>query len=57
MSLVYGVSGSTNIPEILAFYKTSKMTGLDVLAMVFLVAGFWLQDGSCAVPHVGAGYI
>lgn len=40
MSLVYGVSGSTNIPEILAFFKTSPVTGLDILAMVFLVAGF-----------------
>jgi len=40
MSLVYGVSGSTNIPEILAFFKTSQVTGLDILAMVFLVAGF-----------------
>ncbi len=41
MSLVYGVSGSTNIPEILAFYKTSPaVTGLDILAMIFLVAGF-----------------
>jgi NADH-quinone oxidoreductase subunit N len=40
MSLVYGVSGSTNIPEILVFFKTSPVTGLDILAMVFLVAGF-----------------
>ncbi len=40
MSLVYGVSGTTNIPGILAFFKTSQVTGLDILAMVFLVAGF-----------------
>jgi len=40
MSLVYGVSGSTNIPEILAYFKTAQVSGLDVLAMVFLVAGF-----------------
>ncbi len=40
MSLVYGVSGTTNIPAILEFFKTSPLTGLDVLAMVFLVAGF-----------------
>ncbi len=40
MSLVYGVSGSTNIPEILAYFKTSQVTGLDILAMIFLVAGF-----------------
>ncbi|GFO97870.1 F420H2 dehydrogenase subunit N [groundwater metagenome] len=40
MSLVYGISGTTNIPEILAFFKTSQVTGLDILAMIFLVAGF-----------------
>lgn len=40
MSLVYGVSGTTNIPAILEFFKTSSVTGLDILAMVFLVAGF-----------------
>jgi proton-translocating NADH-quinone oxidoreductase chain N len=40
MSLVYGVSGTTNIQAILAFYTGSTATGLDILAMVFLVAGF-----------------
>jgi NADH-quinone oxidoreductase subunit N len=40
MSLVYGVSGSTNIPEILAYFKTAQVSGIDILAMVFLVAGF-----------------
>jgi NADH-quinone oxidoreductase subunit N len=40
MSLVYGVSGSTKIPEILAYFKTAEASGIDILAMVFLVAGF-----------------
>ena len=40
MSLVYGVSGSTNIPEILTYFKTAQVSGIDILAMVFLVAGF-----------------
>ncbi|VVB88326.1 F(420)H(2) dehydrogenase subunit N [uncultured archaeon] len=40
MSLVYGVSGSTNIPVILAYFKTAQISGIDILAMVFLVAGF-----------------
>ena len=40
MSLVYGVSGSTNIPEILAYFNTAQVSGIDILAMVFLVAGF-----------------
>jgi NADH-quinone oxidoreductase subunit N len=40
MSLVYGVSGSTNIPEILAYFNTAQISGIDILAMVFLVAGF-----------------
>jgi NADH-quinone oxidoreductase subunit N len=40
MSLVYGVSGSTNIPEILAYFNTAQVSGIDILAMIFLVAGF-----------------
>ncbi|MDD5616060.1 MAG: NADH-quinone oxidoreductase subunit N [Candidatus Methanoperedens sp.] len=40
MSLVYGVSGTTNIPEILAYFKTAQVSGIDILAMIFLVAGF-----------------
>lgn len=40
MSLVYGVSGSTNISEILTYFKTAQVSGIDILAMVFLVAGF-----------------
>ena len=40
MSLVYGVSGSTSIPAILAYYKTNPVVGLDIIAMMLLVAGF-----------------
>jgi proton-translocating NADH-quinone oxidoreductase chain N len=40
MSLVYGVAGSTNIPAILAYYKTNPVVGLDLMAMMLLVAGF-----------------
>ncbi len=40
MSLVYGVTGSTNITAIIEFFKTNPVSGLDVIAMVFLVAGF-----------------
>ncbi|NJD76677.1 MAG: NADH-quinone oxidoreductase subunit N [Candidatus Methanoperedens sp.] len=40
MSLVYGVTGSTNIPAIIEFFKINPASGLDVIAMVFLVAGF-----------------
>jgi proton-translocating NADH-quinone oxidoreductase chain N len=40
MSLVYGITGSTNIQAILAFSRANPVTSLDILAMVFLVAGF-----------------
>ncbi|HEY9246674.1 MAG TPA: NADH-quinone oxidoreductase subunit N [Candidatus Methanoperedens sp.] len=40
MSLVYGVTGSTNVPAILEFYKNNPATSLDIVAMIFLVAGF-----------------
>ncbi len=40
MSLVYGVTGSTNIPAIMEYFKTNPVVGLDIIALVFLVAGF-----------------
>ncbi len=40
MSLVYGVAGSTSIPAILAYYKTNPVVGLDIIAMMLLIAGF-----------------
>jgi proton-translocating NADH-quinone oxidoreductase chain N len=40
MSLIYGITGTTNIPGIIEFFKTAAESSLGVLAMVFLVAGF-----------------
>ncbi len=43
MSLVYGVTGSTNITVIIEFFKNNPMmatNSLDIIAMIFLVAGF-----------------
>ncbi len=43
MSLVYGITGSTNIPAIIEFFKSNPMvatSSLDIVAMIFLVAGF-----------------
>ena len=43
MSLVYGITGSTNIPAIIAYFKTNPLlaaSSLDIIAMIFLVAGF-----------------
>jgi proton-translocating NADH-quinone oxidoreductase chain N len=40
MSLVYGITGSTNIPVIIEYYRTGSVVGLDIIAMMFLVAGF-----------------
>ncbi|HEY9206511.1 MAG TPA: NADH-quinone oxidoreductase subunit N [Candidatus Methanoperedens sp.] len=40
MSLVYGVTGSTNLQAIIEYFKTNPVSGLDVIAMLFLVAGF-----------------
>lgn len=43
MSLIYGITGSTNIPVIIEFFKLSPLmveSSLGILAMVFLVAGF-----------------
>ncbi|MDO9097237.1 MAG: NADH-quinone oxidoreductase subunit N [Candidatus Methanoperedens sp.] len=43
MSLVYGVTGSTNITVIIEFFKNNPMMAtnpLDIIAMIFLVAGF-----------------
>ena len=40
MSLVYGITGSTNIPAIVEYYRTGPAVGLDIIAMMFLIAGF-----------------
>lgn len=43
MSLVYGITGSTNIPAIIEFFRITPLmaeSSLGVLAMIFLVAGF-----------------
>lgn len=41
MSLIYGITGSTNIPAIIEFFKTSPgISSLDTIAMIFLIAGF-----------------
>jgi len=43
MSLVYGISGSTNIPAIIGFFDATHLSAessLGILAMIFLVAGF-----------------
>jgi proton-translocating NADH-quinone oxidoreductase chain N len=43
MSLVYGITGSTNIPAIIDFFKsnpTVATSSLGIVAMIFLVAGF-----------------
>ena len=43
MSLVYGITGSTNIPAIIEYFRANPQvatTSLDILAMIFLVAGF-----------------
>ncbi|MCX9011841.1 MAG: NADH-quinone oxidoreductase subunit N [Candidatus Methanoperedens sp.] len=43
MSLVYGITGSTNIPVIIEYFRTNPsiaITSLDIVAMLFLLAGF-----------------
>ena len=43
MSLVYGITGSTNIPVIIEYFSTNPamaITSLDIIAMLFLLAGF-----------------
>ncbi|NJD52379.1 MAG: NADH-quinone oxidoreductase subunit N [Candidatus Methanoperedens sp.] len=43
MSLIYGITGSTNIPAIIEFFNTTHLiaeSSLGILAMIFLVAGF-----------------
>jgi proton-translocating NADH-quinone oxidoreductase chain N len=43
MSLVYGITGSTNIPAIIHFFDTTHFmaeSSLLILAMIFLVGGF-----------------
>ncbi len=40
MSLVYGVTGSTNITAIIGYYRDNPVVSLDIIAMMFLIAGF-----------------
>lgn len=43
MSLVYGITGSTNIPAIIEFFRNNPImaaSSLDIVAVIFLIAGF-----------------
>jgi len=43
MSLVYGITGTTNLPAIIEFFRTHPLmatSSLDLIAMLFLIAGF-----------------
>jgi len=40
MSLVYGVTGSTNIAGIMEYFRTNPISSLDIIALIFLIAGF-----------------
>ena len=43
MSLIYGITGSTNIPAIIGYFEATHLSAessLGILAMIFLVAGF-----------------
>jgi proton-translocating NADH-quinone oxidoreductase chain N len=43
MSLVYGITGSTNIPQIIEFFNLNPLiapTALNIIALMFLIAGF-----------------
>jgi NADH-quinone oxidoreductase subunit N len=43
MSLIYGITSTTNIPGIIEFFRTAPLmaeSSIGVLAMIFLVAGF-----------------
>lgn len=43
MSLVYGITGSTNIPAIIEFFSTNPLraaSSLGIVAVIFLIAGF-----------------
>ena len=43
MSLIYGITGSTNIPVIIGYFEATHLSAessLGILAMIFLVAGF-----------------
>ena len=57
MSLIYGITGSTNIPAIIEFFRIDSPqcrkltwdTGND-----FPCCRIWFQDGACAIPYVGS---
>ncbi|MCE8424349.1 MAG: NADH-quinone oxidoreductase subunit N [Candidatus Methanoperedens sp.] len=40
MSYVYGITGSTKLQEILGYFQMNTATSLDIVAMMFLIAGF-----------------
>ncbi|MCE8423092.1 MAG: NADH-quinone oxidoreductase subunit N, partial [Candidatus Methanoperedens sp.] len=40
MSYVYGITGSTNLQVILGYFQMNTATSLDIVAMMFLIAGF-----------------
>ena len=55
MSLMYGLSGSTNMRAMAAVFAGQERDLLLVLAVILVVGGHGLQDRGGAVPHVGAG--
>ncbi len=43
MSLIYGITGSTNLPAIMEFFKSNPFmadSSLNIIAIIFLIAGF-----------------
>ena len=57
MSLLYGATGSTLLTDIGASLADGDLIGLEVVAVVFVIAGLRLQGVGGAVPHVGAGHV
>ena len=57
MSLLYGATGSTLLTDIGAAVTDRDLTGLEVVAIAFVIAGFALQGLGGAVPHLGARHL
>ena len=54
MSLMYGLSGTTNLRAMATAFVGQERDPRLVLAVILVVAGIGLQDRGGAVPHVGA---
>ena len=54
MSLMYGLSGTTNLRVMATAFVGQERDPRLVLAVILVVAGVGLQDRRGAVPHVGA---